>query len=101
MRRVKRDVARLTLDVSHFKGTRTWDDAQLKRAVAEALSWDEVYTALGLRTPTKQTRVRIQGNAIRLGLDLQHLDPRPEPIRCDCATRRLRSQQPGSRFADA
>jgi hypothetical protein len=74
MRRVKRDVARLGLDVSHFKATRTWDDAQLKRAIAEALSWDDVHAALGLRTQTKGTRVRLHGHAIRLGLDLRHLE---------------------------
>lgn len=74
MLRVKRDVARLALDVSHFKGTRTWDDGQLKRAVAEAMSWDDVFTSLGLRTPKKETRTRVQGHAIRLGLDLKHLN---------------------------
>jgi len=75
--RVKRDVARLGLDVPHFKGTRTWDDGQLKHAVAEAMSWDDVFTSLGLRTPTKETRTRVQGHAIRLGLDLNHLDIGP------------------------
>ena len=74
MRRVRRHAAQLSLDVSHFKGTRTWDDAQLKRAVADGRSWDDVFIALGLRTPTKGTRVRIIGHAVRLGLDLRHLD---------------------------
>src|SRR5579872_170237 len=74
MRRVRRQTAQLGLDVSHFKGTRIWDDAQLKRAVAYGHSWDDVFTSLGLRTPTKGTRVRITGHAIRLGLDLSHLD---------------------------
>lgn len=74
MRRVRRDAARLSLDVSHFKGTRTWNDAQLKRAVAEARSRDDVFTSLGLRTPTKGTRIRVTGNAIRLGLDMRHLN---------------------------
>lgn len=74
MRRVRRHTAQLGLDVSHFKGTRTWDDAQLKRAVADGRSWDEVFTALGLQTPTKGTRVRITGHAMRLGLDLKHLN---------------------------
>jgi len=80
IRRVKRDVARLGLDVSHFKATRTWDDAQLKRAVTDAVSWDDVYASLGLRTPTKGTRVRLQGHAIRLGLDLRHLEIRDAPV---------------------
>lgn len=45
-----------------------------RRAVADAKSRDEVYTALGLHAPTKETRVRVVGNAMRLGLDLHHLD---------------------------
>jgi hypothetical protein len=79
-RRIKKDALRLRLDVSHFKGTRTWDDAQLLRAVADAKSWDEVYTALGLHTPTKNTRVRVEANAMRLGLDLKHLDARSAKV---------------------
>jgi hypothetical protein len=80
VRRVKRDVTRLDLDVSHFKGTRTWDDAQLKRAVAAAMCWDDVFASLGLRTPKKETRTRVQGHAIRLGLDLTHLESRTAQI---------------------
>jgi hypothetical protein len=76
MRRVRRHTAQLGLDISHFKGTRTWDDAQLKRAVADGRSWDDVFTALGLRTLTKGTRIRITGHAMRLGLDLKHLNER-------------------------
>ena len=74
MRRVRRDAARLALDVSHFKATRTWDDAQLKRAVAAAMSWEDVFTSLGIRTLTKETRARVEGHAIRLGLDVESLD---------------------------
>ena len=76
LRRIRKDVERLGLNVPHFKGARTWDDMQLSRAVASAQCWDEVYTALGLQTPRKETRVRIMGHAMRLGLDLNHLDPK-------------------------
>jgi hypothetical protein len=75
IRRIKRDAARLDADVSHFRGTRTWDDRQLTQALADAHSWDDVFAALGLQTPRKETRVRVMGHAIRLGLDVQHLDP--------------------------
>lgn len=81
IRRIKRDSARLGVDVSHFRGTRTWDDLQLRRAVPQAQSWDDVFTALGLETPRKETRVRIMGHAIRLGLDVQHLDPKAQRAR--------------------
>jgi hypothetical protein len=82
-RRIRRDAARLGVDVSHFRGTRTWDDQQLREAVAGAETWDDVYTALGLATPRKETRVRVQGHAIRLGLDLGHLDPKAKRRRDD------------------
>lgn len=74
VRRVRRHVEQLGLDVSHFKGTRTWDDAQLKRAVAHALSWDDVLTSLGLLDPRKDTRARVKGHAVRLGLDVKHME---------------------------
>ena len=109
MRRVRRHTALLGLDVSHFKGTRTWDDAQLKRAVAEGHSWDDVFTSLGLRTPRKDTRARITGHAIRLGLDLRHLNAnkrrnsRYRPVgvltQCGCATPRCPLPPHGLRFA--
>lgn len=94
MRRVRRHAARLELDVSHFKGTRTWDDAQLKRAVADAKSWDDALASLGLRTPRKETRVRVMGHALRLGLDLTHLEAAtvddPNPLNWHVNLMRLR-----------
>lgn len=79
LRRVHRDAARLKLDISHFRGSRTWSDADLTRAVTEAQSWDDVLSTLGLGTPRKETRLRIKGHALRLGLDLGHLEPRKPP----------------------
>ena len=38
IRIVRRDVARLELDTSHFRGKRIWSDAQLRRAVINAQS---------------------------------------------------------------
>lgn len=74
LRRIRRDTARLKLDVSHFRGSRTWSDADLIRAVTGAHSWDDVLAALGLGTPRKETRLRLKGQAARLGLDLSHLE---------------------------
>lgn len=48
IRIVRRHAARLGLDTSHFRGKRRWSDAQLKRAVTQSRSWDEVLDALGL-----------------------------------------------------
>lgn len=74
LRRIRRDATRLKLDVSHFRGSRTWSDADLVHAVTGARTWDDVLSALGLGTPTKATRLRIKGYATRLGLDLSRLE---------------------------
>jgi hypothetical protein len=73
IRVVRRHALRLGLDTSHFRGKRRWSDAQLKRAVSESKSWDEVLGALGLSANSGNVRPHIKGHAIRLGLDLSHL----------------------------
>jgi hypothetical protein len=70
---VKRHVARLDIDTSHFRGKRSWSDAQLKRAVGDALSWGELLAALGLEA-RGDGRTRVKAHAIRLGLDLSQLE---------------------------
>jgi hypothetical protein len=70
---VKRHVARLGLDTSHFTGQRRWSDAQLRRAVANAYSWPELFTELRL-LGSGDDRIRVKAHAIRLGLDLSQLD---------------------------
>jgi hypothetical protein len=76
VRIVKRHVVNLGLDTSHFRGKRTWSDAQLRRAVIDARSWDELLTALGLSPDSGNGRIRVKAHAMRLGLGLAHLqDP--------------------------
>jgi hypothetical protein len=59
IRGVKRHVARLGLDTSHFTGQRRWSDAQLGRAVANAYSWPELLTDLGMSgSGDDRTRVK-------------------------------------------
>jgi hypothetical protein len=77
VRVVKRHVSRLALDVSHFTGQRRWSDAQLRRAVANAYSWHELVSDLGLAPGSGDERTRIKAHAIRLGLNLSQLG-RPE-----------------------
>ena len=74
IRIVKRHVVRLGLDTSHFRGKRSWSDAQLRHAVIDAQSWDELLTILGLTPGNGDGRVRLKAHAIRLGLDLAHLE---------------------------
>jgi hypothetical protein len=74
VRIVRRHVVRLGLDTSHFRGKRTWSDAQLRRAVINARSWDELLTTLGLAPRSGEGRVRVKAHAMRLGLALAHLE---------------------------
>ena len=73
IRIVRRDVERLGLDTSHFRGKRIWSDAQLRRAVMDSQSWDELLNTLGLAPHSGDARVRVKAHAMRLGLDLMHL----------------------------
>jgi PD-(D/E)XK nuclease superfamily protein len=74
IRIVRRDVERLGLDTSHFRGKRIWSDAQLRRAVVDSLSWDELLHTLGLAPGSGDARIRIKAHAMRLRLDLSHLE---------------------------
>jgi hypothetical protein len=74
IRIVRRDVLRLGLDTSHFRGKRAWSDAQLRHAVVDARSWDELLTTLGLAPLSGDGRIRVKAHAMRLGLDLAHLE---------------------------
>jgi len=74
IRIVKRHVTGLGLDTSHFRGKRTWSETQLRRAVIDAQSWDELLTRLGLAPRSPDGRVRVKAHAVRLRLDLTHLE---------------------------
>lgn len=84
IRIVRRHAVRLGLDTSHFRGKRRWSDAQLKRAVTQSQSWEEVLDALGLSANSGNIRPHLKGHAIRLGLDMSHLSSgvRVEPESC-------------------
>lgn len=74
VRIVRRDVIRLGLDTSHFRGKRRWSDAELTRAVSESRSWDEVLSVLGLSADGGGGRTHVKSHAIRLGLQFGHLE---------------------------
>ena len=69
IRIVRRDVERLGLDTSHFRCQRIWSDAQLRRAVMDSQSWDELLSTLGLAPGSGDARTRVKAHAIRLRLD--------------------------------
>lgn len=81
IRVVKRRVALLGLDTSHFSGQRSWSDAALKRAAAQSYSWNELLEAIGIRARSGDERIRVKAHALRLGLDLSHLSDQ-SPVSC-------------------
>jgi len=89
IRIVRSHTVRLALDTSHFRGKRRWSDAQLKRAVSQAQSWDEVLGDLGLAINGGGMRTHLKSHAIRLGLDFSHLGsgapiaPEPQKLKPD------------------
>lgn len=74
IRIVRRRAAELDLDWSHFRGKRRWSDAQLKQAVAECHSWEELLSRLGLSTRSGNVQPHIKSHTVRLGLDTSHLN---------------------------
>jgi hypothetical protein len=73
VRTVRRRAADLGLDWSHFRGKRQWSDAQLKQAVPECQSWEELLARLGLSSRSGNVQAHIKSHAMRLGLDTTHL----------------------------
>lgn len=74
MRVVRRRAADIGLDTSHFTGQRTWSDARLIQAAPQARSWTGLLTALGVKSSSRAYRALIKAHAVRLELDLSHLD---------------------------
>lgn len=73
VRIVRRRATELNLDSSHFRGKRRWSDDQLRQAVTECRSWEELVLRLGLSGDSGHIRPHIKSHAIRLGLDTAHL----------------------------
>lgn len=82
LRVVKRHVALLGLDTSHFTGQRTWSDTALRRAVFQAHSWNDLLATIGVKSNSGDARTRVKAQALRLGLDLRHLADHPQSALC-------------------
>jgi hypothetical protein len=80
IRTLKRHAVRLGLDTSHFIGSRSWTDADLRTAIAAAATWADVIRDLGV-SDTADARARAKSRALRLGLDVSHLRAIPVPPR--------------------
>ena len=76
---VRRRAEFLELETNHFSGHRRWSDQELIEAVKASGSWEEVAERLGL-VRERRTGLRMKGHAVRLGIDVSHLDD-PTPTR--------------------
>lgn len=83
LRSVRRHAERLQLDTTHFTHQRMWSDAALRSAISTNSTWAGVVESLGL-AESGDSRARVKGHAVRLGLDVTHLQPRvSKPARDD------------------
>jgi hypothetical protein len=73
---VRRQATHLGLDTSHFTGQRTWSDAKLVQAAPQARSWTTLLAALDVKSTSRAYQTRVKAHAVRLGVDLSHLDDR-------------------------
>lgn len=74
---VRRRADELGLDTSHFRGMRRWSDAQLRTAISDARTWEELIHRLGLSPNSGSIRPFLESHALRLGLDCAHLTAHP------------------------
>src|SRR3954454_19811074 len=71
---------RLGLDTSHFSGQRKWSARDLAPAVAASSTWGELSARLGFEHFSGSTQSTIKAHAVRLGVDLSHLNGRSTQI---------------------
>lgn len=76
---LSKHAACLGLDTSHFSGPRRWSDQELEDAVSSCSTWSGVSERLGLRND-RRTSIRLRGHAMRIGLDVTHLNDQTEPL---------------------
>jgi hypothetical protein len=104
VRALKKHAERLALDTAHFTGQRQWSDRKLRDVMRDATCWADVIAGLGV-SDGAESRVRIKGHAMRLGLDCTILrpseSPRPaaEPLRLPARPEMLRSAAPALAMA--
>lgn len=79
LRSARRRADRLGLSYAHFTGQRRWSDADLRTAIAESTCWTDVMRQLDLSVNGIGSRNYVRAHAERLGLDVSHLEPSPEP----------------------
>lgn len=66
----------LGIDIGHFRGQRSWSDAQLVNAVPLASNWTALMQTLGYPADSGSARNTIRGHCARIGISCAHLDLR-------------------------
>jgi len=74
LRTARADADQLGLNYEHFRGSRTWTEEQLRNAVSQSRTWEQVCQALGLSGGA--TTAHLRGHATRLGYDFSHFRSR-------------------------
>lgn len=73
----------LSLDTTHFRGQRSWSDADLRSAIQSAANWGSVMRALGFGTGGGSVMVAVKARAVQLNIDCAHLRRRHKVPRGD------------------
>jgi hypothetical protein len=88
----------LGIDTRHFRGQRSWSDAQLISAVPVSRDWSDLMQALGYPSDSGSARKTIRGHCARMGISPSHLDESatsdPPLIQPRAAASQLRSAGP-------
>lgn len=79
--RFRRRAEALGLDVSHFRGQRSWSDDELRSAIRSSRDWVSVARALGLGTVGGSVMIVIKARAVQLNLDYSHIESRSKAPR--------------------
>ena len=79
--RFRRRAEALGLDMSHFRGQRSWSDGELRSAIQSSTDWASVMRTLGLGTAGGSVAVVIKARAVQLNLDYSHIESRSKAPR--------------------
>lgn len=66
----------LGLNTGHFRGKRSWSDAELRGAIESAADWGSVMRVLGLGAGGGRSIVDVKSRAVQLGVDYSHIEHR-------------------------
>ncbi|MCW2938949.1 MAG: hypothetical protein JWN00_1934 [Actinomycetia bacterium] len=87
MRIAKERASSLDLATGHITGRRQWTDDDLRSAAIRCCTWQDLQEELGYTGSAGNAKETILTHAVRIGLDLSHLDPLKPKARSENAPR--------------